>query len=43
MTADYFSFPKKFLDNISNKIVNNVKVLIELFMILPLNHLVLLN
>ena len=24
MTADYFSFPKKFLDNISNKIVNNV-------------------
>ena len=25
MTADYFSFPKEFLDNISNKIVNNVK------------------
>ena len=25
MTADYFNFPKKFLDNISNKIVNNVK------------------
>ena len=25
MTADYFSFPKKFLDNISNKIINNVK------------------
>ena len=24
MTADYFSFPKKFLDNISNKIVNYV-------------------
>ena len=24
MTADYFSFPKKFLDNISNKIINNV-------------------
>ncbi len=24
MTADYFSFPKFFLDNISNKIVNNV-------------------
>jgi GMP synthase (glutamine-hydrolysing) len=25
MSADYFSFPKKFLDGISNKIVNNVK------------------
>ena len=25
MTADYFSFPKKFIDNISNKIINNVK------------------
>jgi GMP synthase (glutamine-hydrolysing) len=25
MTADYFSFPKEFLDKISNKIVNNVK------------------
>ncbi len=25
MTADYFSFPKYFLDNISNKIINNVK------------------
>ena len=25
MTADYFSFPKIFLDKISNKIVNNVK------------------
>ncbi len=25
MTADYFSFPKNFIDNISNKIVNNVK------------------
>ena len=25
MTADYFNFPKQFLDNISNKIVNNVK------------------
>ena len=25
MTADYFSFPKSFIDNISNKIVNNVK------------------
>ena len=25
MTADYFTFPKDFLDNISNKIVNNVK------------------
>ena len=25
MTADYFSFPKRFLDNIPNKIVNNVK------------------
>jgi GMP synthase (glutamine-hydrolysing) len=25
MTADYFNFPKSFLDNISNKIVNNVK------------------
>ena len=24
MTADYFSFLKKFLDNISNKIINNV-------------------
>ena len=25
MTADYFSFPKFFLDNISSKIINNVK------------------
>ena len=25
MTADYYSFPKNFLDSISNKIVNNVK------------------
>ena len=25
MTADYFSFPKDFIDKISNKIVNNVK------------------
>ena len=25
MTADYFSFPKKFVDNIANKIINNVK------------------
>ena len=25
MTADYFAFPKNFLDNISNKIINNVK------------------
>ena len=25
MTADYFDFTKDFLDNISNKIVNNVK------------------
>ena len=25
MTADYFSFPKDFLDRISNKIINNVK------------------
>ena len=25
MTADYFSFPKAFLDKISNKIINNVK------------------
>ena len=25
MTADYFSFPKEFIDNISNKIINNVK------------------
>ena len=25
MTADYFNFPKGFLDNISNKIINNVK------------------
>ena len=25
MTADYFSFPKNFLDSISNKIINNVK------------------
>ena len=24
-TADYFSFPKAFLDKISNKIINNVK------------------
>ena len=25
MTADYFNFPKNFLDKISNKIVNNVR------------------
>ncbi len=25
MTADYFSFPKNFIDTISNKIINNVK------------------
>ena len=25
MTADYFSFPKNFIDNISNKIINKVK------------------
>ena len=25
MTADYFNFPKYFLDKVSNKIVNNVK------------------
>ena len=25
MTADYFSLPKNFMDNISNKIINNVK------------------
>ena len=25
MTADYFSFPSKFIDSISNKIINNVK------------------
>jgi len=25
MTADYFNFPKDFLDNIANKIINNVK------------------
>jgi GMP synthase (glutamine-hydrolysing) len=25
MSADYFTFPQKFLDKISNKIVNNVK------------------
>ena len=25
MTADYFRFPKYFMDNISTKIINNVK------------------
>jgi GMP synthase (glutamine-hydrolysing) len=25
MTADYYSFPKYFLDGISNKIINGVK------------------
>ena len=25
MTADYFTFPKNFIDNISNKIINNVQ------------------
>ena len=25
MTADYYSFPKNFIDNIANKIINNVK------------------
>ena len=25
MTADYFNFPRYFIDNIANKIINNVK------------------
>ena len=25
MTADYFHFPKEFLDKISNKIINNIR------------------
>ena len=25
MSADYFNFPKDFMENISNKIINNVK------------------
>ena len=25
MSADYFNFPKEFLDRIANKIVNNVR------------------
>ncbi len=25
MTADYYNFPKKFIDNIANKIINNIK------------------
>ena len=25
MTADYFDFPKKFMQNVSNKIINNIK------------------
>ena len=25
MTADYFDFPKNFIDNISNEIINKVK------------------
>ena len=25
MSVDYFSFPKEFMDKISNKIINNVK------------------
>ena len=29
MTADYFNFPKDFLDKISNKIVNGVPGIIE--------------
>ena len=33
MTADYYYFSKEFQDKISNKIINNVKVSTELFMI----------
>ena len=25
MTADYFDFSKKFMQNVSNKIINNIK------------------
>ena len=25
MTADYFNFSKKFMQNVSNKIINNIK------------------
>ena len=38
MTADYFSFPKNFIDSISNKIINNVKGLIELYTMFTLKH-----
>ena len=33
MTADYFSFPKSFTDNISNKIINNVRGINRWYMI----------
>ena len=33
MSADYFNFPKNFIDKISNKIIIMLKGLIELYMI----------
>ena len=43
MTADWVDLPYKFLQETSNKIINNVKGVIELFTILVLNHLLLLS
>ena len=39
MTADYFNFPKDFLDKISNKIVNNVKGINRVVYDLSLIHI----
>ena len=38
MTADYFHFTKDFLDNISNKIVNNVKGINRVVYDISSNH-----
>ena len=43
MTADYFNFPKNFLDNISNKIINNVKGINRVVYDITQNHQVQLN
>ena len=40
MTADYFNFPKNFFDNISNKIINNVKGINRVVYDITSNHLV---
>ena len=43
MTADYFNFPNGFIDNISNKIINNVKGINRVVYDITSNLLVQLN